>query len=210
MSDKKIFIIGLPRTATTSVCQAMLELGYATAHTAYIADAFSAARVIADTPVFCDYPALDARYPGARFIYLERELAGWIPSIRRLLMRMHTNLVRTDGGFNPIIKRCYNQVFGPLTTDNIASDEFLGRCYLNHQRGVLAHFAGRSEALLRLNVGDADAYRRLLTFLGRTAPYSGAAFKPVNIAGKVTAWKEISHPLKVASTRAGKVDAVLY
>ena len=81
MTKQKIFIIGLPRTATTSVCVAMLELGFKTAHTAYTNQAMNDAQVIADTPVFCDYQLLDKTYPNAKFIYLTREFSSWLPSI---------------------------------------------------------------------------------------------------------------------------------
>ncbi|WP_164835569.1 sulfotransferase, partial [Pseudoalteromonas sp. TB51] len=43
----KIFIIGLPRTGTTSVCHAFLEFGIATAHTAYTSHCFENATAIA-------------------------------------------------------------------------------------------------------------------------------------------------------------------
>ena len=36
------------------------------------------------------------------------------------------------------------------------------------------------------------------------------AFEPLNIAGKVTAWNMIKHPLKIASTHQGKIDKTLY
>ena len=102
--NNKIFIIGLPRTGTTSVCHAFLEFGIPTAHTAYTNNCFDNAHAIADTPIFNDYKALDKYYPDAKFIYLERELNVWLPSIKQLLLRMHTNLTRTDGGFNIHIK----------------------------------------------------------------------------------------------------------
>jgi len=59
VNKDKIWIIGLPRTATTSVCVAMLDLGYKTAHTSYTKTCFKHAQVIADTPIFCDYQQLD-------------------------------------------------------------------------------------------------------------------------------------------------------
>jgi hypothetical protein len=80
----KIFIIGLPRTGTTSVCAAMLTLGFRVAHTAYTVRAFDEAQVIADTPIFNDYQQLDQAYPKAKFIYLERSLKNWLPSIQQL------------------------------------------------------------------------------------------------------------------------------
>jgi len=111
MTENKIFIIGLPRTATTSVCLAMLGLGFKTAHNAYTEHAFNEAQVIADTPVFCDYQRLDKHFPTSKFIYLTRETQNWLPSIKQLLQRMIVNLQRTDGGFNPHLKRCYNEMF---------------------------------------------------------------------------------------------------
>lgn len=211
--NNKIFIIGLPRTATTSLCLAFLELGYKTAHTAYVYDCFKNAQVIADTPVFTDYRQLDQIYPNSRFIYLERDLSSWLPSIKQLLNRMANNLLRTDGGFNPIIKRCFTQVFSPFTLDNIQSDAFLTQCYLSHQAQVLDYFKNRQQDLLRLNIAEANSYQQLLNFLQLnqlTTKSTKAGFTPINIAGKVTAWNNIKHPLKISSTRSGKIDKLNY
>ena len=52
------------------------------------------ADVVADTPVFVDYASLCTRYPGAKFVYLERPLVDWILSIRRLLKSMRKQWVR--------------------------------------------------------------------------------------------------------------------
>lgn len=209
MTSDKIFIIGLPRTATTSVCKAMLELGFKTAHTAYTRDALEQAQVIADTPVFCDYQQLDVRYPGAKFIYLTRELSLWLPSIRQLLTRMYPNLQRTDGGFNPTLKRCYKETFAPLSQENIGKDQYLAGCYRRHYLGVKQYFAGREQDLLTLDVSDSDSFQRLLAFL-EIEPSNRAClnFERVNIGGKITAWKQIKHPLKIESTQAGRVDKV--
>lgn len=209
MFNNKIFIIGLPRTATTSVCIAFLELGYKTAHTAYTKACFEEAQVIADTPVFCDYQALDRAYPESKFINLVRPLDKWLPSIRQLLLRMHTNLQRTDGGFNPHLKRCYNQIFSPLTIENIKSDEFLIDCYQRHQQQIAEFFKSRPDDLLTIDVSHADSFAKLLSFIDFTDDVDGQAFKLINKGGKVTAWNDIKHPLKVASTRNGRIDSTL-
>ena len=205
----KIFIIGLPRTATTSVCVAMLGLGYRTAHTAYTKQAMFQAQVIADTPVFCDYQALDKAYPKSKFIYLQREESLWLPSIRQLLQRMFTNLQRTDGGFNPTLKRCYNHIFSPLTLENIEDDSYLISCYQRHKSEVLTYFRDRKYDLLTIDVNDEACYQKLLDFLNQTENNANpSGFERINIAGKVTAWKKIKHPLKIEATQSGKVDKV--
>ncbi|MGB0836387.1 MAG: sulfotransferase family protein [Psychrobium sp.] len=209
MISNKIFIIGLPRTATTSVCKAMVELGFTTAHTAYIQKAFDQAQVLADTPIFCDYQQLDKFYPNSKFIHLEREIDVWVPSIRQLLERMLHNLQRTDGGFNPYLRRCYHDIFQPLTADNIASDDFLIECYQRHQQGIETYFKGREQDLLSIDVSQAGSYQALLDFVGITDSDKDD-FERVNIGGKVTAWKQVESEFKVESTRRGRIDKLDY
>ena len=206
INTSKIWIIGLPRTATTSICVTMLELGFKTAHTAYLERCFDNAQVIADTPVFCDYQALDKQYSGSKFIYLTRPFDKWIPSIRQLLNRMYTNLQREDGGFNPHLKRCFNEIFSPLTESNITSDEFLIQCYVKHQQGIQDYFTHREQDLLTLDISADDSFAKLVQFLGLPADTEGE-FPLINMKGKVTAWNKINHPLKVASTNNGRIDS---
>ncbi|PHQ74601.1 MAG: sulfotransferase family protein [Shewanella sp.] len=208
MTEQKVFIIGLPRTATTSVCVATLSLGFKTAHTAYTQRAMDEAQIIADTPIFCDYQQLDKIYPNAKFVYLTRESDKWLPSIRQLLERMYTNLQRSDGGFNPILKRCYNGVFEPLTLDNIAKDSFLLECYQRHYQGALDYFNGREQDLLIIDVAHPGSFQQLADFLDVTDIEPWQNFEHINIGGKVTAWKKIKHPLKVEATEKGKIDSV--
>jgi len=207
----KIFIIGLPRTATTSVCLAMLSLGFKTAHNAYTEHAFNEAKVIADTPVFCDYQHLDMYFPNSKFIYLTRDAKSWLPSIKQLLQRMIVNLQRSDGGFNPHLKRCYKDTFSPLTADNIAQDDFLLKCYQHHQKGVLNYFKNRATDLLTIDVSEPQSYQQLLTFLGFSAEQGKAnGFEKINIGGKVKAWQDINNILKIESTNKGRIDKILY
>ncbi len=197
---QKIYVIGLPRTGTTSLCVAMLDLGFSVAHTAYTPASMTNAQVIADTPIFCDYQALDQQHfalqnKSAKFIYLERALDLWQPSIKQLLQRMHKNVTRTDGGFNPILKRCYGEVFAPLTLEAIACDNFLSECYLRHQAGIVEYFKTRPNDLLTIDVSQANSYQQLLDFLELDKPVK--SFEKINIGGKITAWNKIRHPLKV-------------
>ena len=211
MTTEKIFIIGLPRTATTSVCLAMMALGYKTAHNAYTQNAFIEATVIADTPVFCDYQELDKHFPNSKFIYLTRHPDKWLPSIRQLLQRMMVNLQRSDGGFNPHLKRCYKEAFSPLASENIEQDEFLLGCYQRHQQSIEAYFQDRAQDLLTIDVSDEESYAQLLTFLALDESAGRRdGFKVINIGGKVKAWQAIHNKLKVESTNKGKIDKVLY
>ncbi|MDG1733009.1 MAG: sulfotransferase [Thalassotalea sp.] len=208
MTNSKIFIIGLPRTATTSICVAMLGMGFKVAHTCYTAECLANADVIADTPAYSDYQLLDKLYPGSKFIHLQRELELWIPSIKQLLQRMHTNVTRGDGGFNPHIKRCFVETFSPFTLENISSDDFLTQCYQTHQKNVEQYFQGREDVLLSIDVSKNDSYQRLADFV--QAEKADGQFKRINVGGKVRAWKDITNSLKVESTKNGRIDKTIY
>jgi len=208
MTSNKIFIIGLPRTGTTSVCAALLDLGFTVAHTAYTQRTFEQAQVIADTPVFNDFELLDKYYPNSKFIYLSRDLKLWLPSIQQLLQRMAKNLLRDDGGFNPIIKRCYLNTFIPFTAENISSCEFLTQCYLHHQKQVMHYFKDTPEKVLTIDISESNAFEKLQQFLN--LKLTDAGFKKMNIGGKVTAWKDLNHPLKIASTNNGRASNLDY
>lgn len=203
----KVFIIGLPRTGTTSVCHAFLELGIATAHTAYTIKCFENATVIADTPVFNDYQVLDNYYPNSKFIYLERDSHNWLPSIKQLLGRMHTNLTRPDGGFNIHLKRCYFDVFSDFTLENINNDDYLLKCYNTHFNNAKHYFVNRQSQFLSINLSNPDSYKKMCDFLGIESNKNH--FQKMNVGGKVTAWNDIKHPLKIESTAKGRIDKKL-
>ncbi|MCQ8876722.1 sulfotransferase family protein [Pseudoalteromonas shioyasakiensis] len=209
MTVNKIFIIGLPRTGTTSVCHSFLQLGYTCAHTAYTKQCFTDAQVIADTPIFNDYQYLDTLYPGSKFIYLQRSMDLWLPSIRQLLSRMFVNLTRADGGFNPHIKRCYLNIFKNFSAENIANDAYLEQSYSTHLKAAEHYFEQRQADFLKIDISDTDSFIKLCDFLHCATP-SHAQFEKMNIGGKVTAWNAIKHPLKIASTASGKIDKVIY
>ncbi|MCO7187778.1 MULTISPECIES: sulfotransferase [unclassified Pseudoalteromonas] len=202
---EKIFITGLPRTGTTSVCAAFLELGFKTAHTAYTRETFLQAQVIADTPVFNDYETLSELYPNSRFVYLDRAMSSWVPSIRCLLTRMLPRLETQQGGFNDTLKRCYFDTFEHLSADNIASDQYLIDIYLKHRNDCLSFLERKQHTYLMLDVAKPGSLQTLTGFLGIQTDLV-SSMPNLNQGGKVTAWKQIDHPLKVESTRYGKAD----
>jgi len=210
MSPNKIFIIGLPRSGTTSICAAMLELGYTVAHTAYTQKTFDDAQVIADTPIFADFKRLDSFYPNSKFIYLTREAEQWLPSIKQLLQRMFINITREDGGFNTIIKRCYQKNFAPFTLENIESDDFLANAYSRHSAEIQQYFSMRPQDLLTIDVSKPTSYQKLLSFLAVKEGNKTGDFERLNIGGKVTAWKDLKHKNKIESTKNGRMSLLDY
>lgn len=196
----KIFIIGLPRTGTTSVSVALLDYGFKVAHTAYTKRAFEMADVISDAPCFCDYPHLDQLFPNSKFVYLNRSLENWIPSIQRLLTKMLPQLEPKSGYLHPVLKRSIEQTFS--CSSSLLSDSHLREAYLKHQTNVFSYFANRTD-FLSIDVSINTSLIELLEFLDIPTKEQ-TTFPQLNVGKLVDAWKEIKHPNKINSLSAGQ------
>lgn len=200
-SNPKIFIIGLPRTGTTSISVAMLALGFKVAHTAFTKQAFELADVISDAPCFADYQQLDTLFPGSKFIYLQRDLSLWVPSMQRLLIKMAPHLLAKTGHFSPVLKRAFTVSFGenhPLR----GSEEHLTHCYLKHQEQVQRYFEQRDN-LLCIDLSDQNSYSEMCAFLS-LADENNDKFPHLNRGVQVANWKAYKHTNKINSFSAGK------
>ncbi|QFU23984.1 sulfotransferase family protein [Shewanella eurypsychrophilus] len=194
----KIFIIGLPRTGTTSISVALLELGLSVAHTAFTKRAFEVADAISDAPCFSDYQHLDGLFPNAKFIYLTRDMDKWLPSMTMLLEKMAPHLEPETGRFHPILKRSFHHTFSsvlPLTHSTLID------CYARHQREVLSYFKHRDN-LLSIDVSEQGSLQKLKQFLGIEIEGS-LDFPRLNVGRNVASWKDYKHPNKINSNLAG-------
>lgn len=197
----KLFIIGLPRTGTTSVSVALLEYGFKVAHTAYTKRAFELADVISDAPCFSDYEQLDKLFPNSKFVYLDRALENWVPSMQMLLQKMLPELDPKTGYLNPVLKRSFNKTFALSTTSNPLEQEHLETCYRDHQQAITTYFANRSD-FLTIDVSQPRSLKTLLQFLN-VSNQEADNFPRLNIGKQVDSWKEFKHPNKINSLSAG-------
>jgi hypothetical protein len=196
----KLFIIGLPRTGTTSISVALLE-HFKVSHTAYTKRAFELADVISDCPCFSDYQQLDVLFPESKFVYLQRSLDQWLPSIQMLLNKMLPSL-NSKTYVNPILRRSFGQIFD---LDNVRSpleERHLTMCYQRHEQGVIDYFHGRDN-MLSININLADSFSQLFSFLNLQYS-SGEQFPHLNMGKLVDNWKDIKHIHKINPNTAGR------
>lgn len=203
----KLFIIGLPRTGTTSISVAMLEQGFKVAHTAFTKRAFELADVVSDAPCFSDYKELDKQFPGSKFVYLDRDLDKWIPSAQMLLKKMQDRLDPVTGTFSPVLKRSFNEAFALDSTQYPHSQAHLTACYEKHKTEVFEYFDAR-EDFIQVNLSEEGSLTSLLAFLGIEAKES-QEFPHMNIGRHVSGWREYKHPNKVNPNKAGE-DGLKY
>ena len=212
----KVFIIGLPRTGTTSVSVALLEQGLTVAHQAFTKQAFMLADAVSDAPCFSDYQQLDRLFPNAKFVYLDRPLDKWLPSMQMLLSRMLVHLDKDKGRFHPVMKRSFNHCFDIWQVDDVFDDSHLTACYLRHQQQVLDYFTGRDD-FIALDISVTGNFAALLQFIGLPKPNTTEfpqlnfpqlstlqlSFPQLNMGRNVASWDEYKHPNKISANASG-------
>ncbi|NMD51685.1 sulfotransferase family protein [Shewanella sp. DNRA4] len=199
---QKVIFIGLPRTGTTSVSVALLEQGLKVAHMAFTKAAFMQADAISDAPCFSDFKQLDELFPEAKFVYLDRELDSWVPSMQMLLSRMLPHLDAKTGRFHPIMKRSFRHSFGVGMVENPQDEQHLIDCYQRHNAEVVNYFAGRHD-LLSIDVSQQGALGQLLAFMGLAASENQQNFPKLNVGRNVASWDEYKHPNKISANASG-------
>lgn len=174
----RVFGIGLHKTATTSLHEALTILGYDSAHwlDAHWAKAIYQEMVamgrsptlerhyaLSDLPIGILYRELDRAYPGSKFILTVRDEAQWLDSVRRH-WDPDINPFRRQWNSDPFSHALHKIVYGQKGFD---ADVMLER-YRRHNAEVREYFAGRSDDLLVTRA--ADGWEKICRFLGKPVP----------------------------------------
>ena len=171
----KIFGIGLSRTGTKSLSQALALLGYRTAHFVehlkeqrgattwfagnFQADCLTPYDAALDLPIPTFFAQLYLRYPGSKFILTLRERSSWLASVRRHWQEW------PDG--NDDYRRLVR--VGTYGMHGFCELRFT-HVYVAHVRNILWHFRRRRGDLLVMNICAGDGWDELCPFLGKPGP----------------------------------------
>jgi hypothetical protein len=205
---RKVFGIGLSRTGTTSLHAALEQLGLRSVHfpsdpltreeiEGFLSTGGDSLRLsvlkrcdgLTDTPVCATFEALDAAYPGSRFVLTVREKEPWLRSCEAYWR----------GGIDPFLRdhptdpyAIYISAIGGALYGSARFDpECFSRAYDDYAKRVVGHFRGRERDLLVLDLFSGQGWPELCAFLDRPAP--DAPFPSENPA--VTRSPASSHPL---------------
>jgi hypothetical protein len=176
VSQSKIFGIGLSRTGTTSLTLALETLGNRVIHFPMTTKEIEEHDAATDTPVAANFEALDARFPGAKFIYTTREISEWLESCRRFWTK------RKESSFDPtpFITNLHRKLYG---SPEFNPDGF-AQAYQRHEAQVLGFFADRPSDLLVLDIcGGSIGWEPLCDFLGASIP--NIPFPSVNASSAI-------------------------
>jgi Sulfotransferase domain len=183
----RIFAIGLNKTGTSSLHQALEVLGYGGLHFAGPARAALIRRAIeerkplldyldpdydafSDSPVTTYFWLADVQYPGSKFILTVRDLGEWLESRRRHVEKNQQRAA--DGAYE-----------GKFLDVNLTAWE---QEYRRHEGAVRSYFARRPDDLLVLDVTAGEAWKPLCRFLGTPVPD-----QPFPWENRYRPWREV-------------------
>ncbi|MBI3154319.1 MAG: hypothetical protein HYZ20_02825 [Burkholderiales bacterium] len=179
--QSKIFGIGLSKTGTSSLAQALQRLGYRTKDcmgalrylpgdlASIDLDTVLAHDALTDTPIPSFYRELDARFPGSKFILTVRDRAGWLQSCRKQFNE------RSAAAQSEAHRKLFEDLYGT----NVFDEPRFAAGYDRFVAGVREHFRGRPGDLLELDLGAGQGWDELCAFLGRPVP--DAPFPKANV-----------------------------
>ena len=168
----KIFGIGLSKTGTTSLANALQVLGYKTKDNMgvvtyatgdlssvdlHVVDANDA---LTDTPIPSFYRELDTGYPGSKFILSVRDAEGWLKSCKKQFTQRFAE-VQTDAH-----KRLFIDLYG---TD-VFDDSRFASGYARFVDGVREYFKDRPHDLLIINIVADEGWEKLCPFCSDPCP----------------------------------------
>jgi hypothetical protein len=183
----KVFGIGLSRTGSTSLTEALSSLGYRAIH--FPADPITQREysdffdnpaatlklsllehydAITDTPVPRVYRELDRGYPGSKFIWTIRDKESWLKSCELWWRRSVLPFMENDHQEN---LRPFMRLVGRVTYGTAGFDaELFSQAHDAHMEEVPHYFLGRNRDLLPLNICAGHGWLELAPFLGMAVP----------------------------------------
>jgi Sulfotransferase domain len=161
----KVFGIGLSKTGTTSLNQALVQLGLNSKHYPQRSELFAGDfrclekyDAATDIPVAPYFAQLDEAFPGAKFILTVRKLDDWLRSMERWLVPG-----RRASDFMIQMRLA---VYG-VTTFHRGRLKYV---YERHVREVEEYFKQRPRDLLVLDVCAGEGWEKLCAFLNKPVP----------------------------------------
>lgn len=169
----KVWGIGLTRTGTTSLNEALCHLNFEAVHwPTTSALLFGQLKAATDESVAAVYRFLDAKHPDSRFILTERAEQDWLVStekhrkhnylnVQRLLQQPDRSLTPHERARSTEIQFTQMTLYGTVVFDE---RKFLAG-YHRHLDDVSRYFEDRPERLLRLRICEGEGWERLCPFL---------------------------------------------
>lgn len=160
----RVFGIGLSKTGTASLAQALRILGYDAIHACTLSDIHNH-KAATDTPVTARFQELDKLYPNSKFIMTIRDTREWLKSCKQHFgdgsdLQRYKKEMAIEYAF------CRGKLYGSLEFNK----EAWLIAYSKHLSLVFDHFATRSDDILWMDITHGDGWQMLCSFLDKPIP----------------------------------------
>ena len=153
--------IGLGRTGTNSMCEALRLLGYEHVTHNPPFEQLAGLDGGADNGVLLFYKYLDYKFPGSKFVLTLRALEPWLESMEWVYARRPAVTRANDIA---IMRRM--SIYESVTFDR----EKFAAAYDRHHADVRRYFVNRPADLLEIDFSERPGWEPLCTFLGLPQP----------------------------------------
>jgi len=160
-----MFGIGLSRTGTKSLTQALRRLGYTATHFPFTLEEIDRHDAATDTSVAYRFEELDFRYPGSKFILTVRETESWLDSCERH-WAVRAPIDALSQIEREVVERTRMSLYAGLDFDR----ERFRSAYFRHRERVLAYFSDRPDDLLVIDICAGEGWEKLCAFLHKPIP----------------------------------------
>lgn len=176
---RHVWGIGLTRTGTTSLNEALVHLGYRAVHRPTTNDLlYGQLQAATDESVAAVFEYLDWRYPHSRFVLTDRDEGDWLRSTAaHRAVRSAARVDELNQHHPPIGNprrrdRWIELVFTHMRL--YGTPHFDENAFLRGRRAYYArvsnYFEHRKRDLLRLRICHGDGWQQLCSFLGNDVP----------------------------------------
>lgn len=166
----KIFGIGLSRTGTSSLTQALIELGYKSVHyppLKHIFDVMEKYQAATDTTVALMYQELDKKYPNSKFILTMRDVGEWLKSCKWFFSKDKAKKGRHFQKTGKLLSEQQSIIRRKLYGNEFFNEESYREGFVLHLLSIKEYFKDRPDDLLIMNIGKGDGFNVLCPFLGK-------------------------------------------
>lgn len=174
----KVFGLGLSKTGTSSLSDALNYLEIPTIHYPFDDDTYQQLRGgdynlklletyqgVVDIPLVPYYAQLDKIYPGSKFILTVRNLDSWLRSAEK-----HWELMMVWWENSPTFKRFHEFVSAAVYGTIYYNEDRFRYVYLQHEKNILEYFKNRPEDLLVIDICAGEGWDKLCAFLNKPVP----------------------------------------
>jgi hypothetical protein len=172
----KIFGIGLQRTGTRSLAEALNILGYAAVHwrfsnmaalgfNTWFRGDFTVDEMLGidggtDNPFPIFFRELDAAYSGSWFVLTTREKSSWLRSCENLCAKYNFLC------YGDYVQACHTRLYGRIDFDR----RVFADVYDRHHAEVLQYFQNQPQKLLVIDWSAPSPWNKLCRFLQKNVP----------------------------------------